>query len=276
MTRARPRHPDFKGSTSNTTPSFAVGPSQSRQGRRNWNRGCKFARRFCGCSRPEVVAILKSTAVHFWVEGFKSVRSLLGWGENGNKPCTPKGAGFLLSCLYRPKQASKQNISFHLHVCNEDKDQSQFRHRFEVHASLKEGLHQRRRFFSHLKDTKICDILRLKGNQGEIVMTFERTRLIRSDCLCLHRFLSSFPTLLDFFCLYLKTHNTNHPFKLAPTLIKKRRKVLYNSNAVTAVPMPGVCSYYVSSYNSLALSTQRRDLNRFKRAFRNLNSLFTI
>lgn len=209
----------------------------------------------------------------------RRIRSLLGWGENGNKSSTPRSAGFgsiLLSRLYRPKQASKQNVSFHLHAYDKDRDQSQFRHRFEVHASLKEGLHQRRSFFSHLKATKICDILRLKGNQGEIVMTFEGTRLIRSDCSCLLRFLGSFPTLLDFFCLYLKTHNTNHPFKLAPTLIKKRRrKVLYNSNAVTAVLMPGACSYYVSSYNSLALSTQCRDLNRFKRAFRNLNSMFT-
>lgn len=51
--------------------------------------------------------------------------------------------------------------------------------------------------------------------------------------------------------------------------------MLYNSNAVTAVHVPEVCSYCVSSYNSLALSTQHRDLNRFKTAFRNLNSLFT-
>lgn len=139
----------------------------------------------------------------------RRIRSLLGWRENGNKSSTPRSAGFgsiLLSRLYRPKQASKQNVSFHLHAY--DRDQSQFRHRFEVHASLKEGLHQRRWFFSHLKATKICDILRLEGNQGEIVMTFEGTRLIRSDCSCLLRFLGSFPTLLDFFLFV--SENTQH------------------------------------------------------------------
>lgn len=109
-------------------------------------------------------------------------------------------------------------------------------------------------------------------------MTFEAPRLIRSDCSRLLRFLPSLPNPLDFFCVLLQTHHTNHPFKLAATLIKKKEKKKKRcftiSTAVTAAHTPEVCSYCVSSYNSSALSTQHRDLNRFKRAFRNLHSVY--